>query len=602
MENKDKQKSSEIRISNGLNYELNSEQNKAKISAWGAIKGLWPLLSGERNILIFAALATLANAGINLVAPLLIAHVVDTYIVARQYGGVITFAFILLGLYVLGLFTSYGQTRLMGGVGQRVLFNLRTTIFAKLQELPVAFFNANKAGDLISRINNDTDKLNQFFSQTLVQFVGSIVIMIGAGIFLLAINLKLGLAALAPAAALLIFTQIVSPWVKRKNAASLTATGGLSAEIAESLNNFKVVVAFNRRDFFRNRFQTANEENYKTAIGAGIANQTFTPVFGFSSNLAQLVVLAYGLYLITIGQFTLGLMIGYLGYVSNFYNPLRQLAALWSNFQVALAGWDRISAILQMRNDMVMLPATSADNSKALLEFKNVSFRYIAEKDVLRKVNLSLQAGKTYALVGPTGGGKTTTASLMARLYDPSEGTVYISGRDIRSYSPEERTKKIGFILQEPILFSGTVRENILYGNSEYKDHSNEQLTKVIHDAGLESLLVRFDGGLDAAVATSGDALSLGQKQLIAFMRTVLRDPELLILDEATANIDTVTEQLLEDILKKLPAKTTRVIIAHRLNTIENADEIFFVNGGEVTEAGSMDHAVDMLLHGKRAS
>ena len=142
-----------------MNYELNSEQNKAKISAWGAIKGLWPLLSGERNILIFAALATLANAGINLVAPLLIAHVVDTYIVARQYGCVITFAFILLGLYVLGLFTSYGQTRLMGGVGQRVLFNLRTTIFAKLQELPVAFFNANKAGDLISRINNDTDKL-----------------------------------------------------------------------------------------------------------------------------------------------------------------------------------------------------------------------------------------------------------------------------------------------------------------------------------------------------------------------------------------------------------------------------------------------------------
>ena len=602
MENKDKQKSSEIRISNGLNYELNSEQNKAKISAWGAIKGLWPLLSGERNILIFAALATLANAGINLVAPLLIAHVVDTYIVARQYGGVITFAFILLGLYVLGLFTSYGQTRLMGGVGQRVLFNLRTTIFAKLQELPVAFFNANKAGDLISRINNDTDKLNQFFSQTLVQFVGSIVIMIGAGIFLLAINLKLGLAALAPAAALLIFTQIVSPWVKRKNAASLTATGGLSAEIAESLNNFKVVVAFNRRDFFRNRFQTANEENYKTAIGAGIANQTFTPVFGFSSNLAQLAVLAYGLYLITIGQFTLGLMIGYLGYVSNFYNPLRQLAALWSNFQVALAGWDRISAILQMRNDMVTIPAVAATDSKALLEFKDVSFRYSTEKDVLRHVNISLETGKTYALVGPTGGGKTTTASLMARLYDPSEGTVYLSGRDIRSYSPEERTKKIGFILQEPILFSGTVRENILYGNTQYKDYTNEQLEKVIHDAGLESLLVRFDGGLEAKVATSGDALSLGQKQLIAFMRTVLRDPELLILDEATANIDTVTEQLLEDILKKLPARTTRVIIAHRLNTIENADEIFFVNGGEVTEAGSIDHAVDMLLHGKRAS
>jgi ATP-binding cassette subfamily B protein len=237
-----------------------------------------------------------------------------------------------------------------------------------------------------------------------------------------------------------------------------------------------------------------------------------------------------------------------------------------------------------------------------LLEFSNVSFRYTEDKDVLRKVNFTLEPGKTYALVGPTGGGKTTTASLMARLYDPSEGAVYLEGRDIRCYKTAERTKKIGFILQEPILFSGTVRENILYGNDAYKDFSSEQLTKVIHDAGLESLLVRFDGGLEAKVATSGDALSLGQKQLIAFMRVVLRAPDLLILDEATANIDTVTEQLLEEILQKLPKHTTRVIIAHRLNTIENADEIFFVNGGEITPAGSMQHAVDMLLHGKRES
>ncbi len=589
-----------------MNYELNATENKKKASSLQALKSLWPLLSGERTILIFAGIATLANSLINLVAPLVIAHVVDTYIVAKEFEGVVTFGFILLALYVVGLFTSYAQTRLMGGMGQRVLFNLRTKIFGKLQELPVAFFNANKAGDLISRINNDTDKLNQFFSQTLVQFVGSIVIMIGAAIFLLSINLKLGAAALAPAAALLIFTQLVSSWVKRTNEVSLTSTGNLSGEVSESLNNFKVVVAFNRRDFFRKRFEVANEANYKGAIGAGIANNTFTPVFGFSSNIAQLVVLAYGVYLITTGNFTLGLLIGFLSYVSNFYNPLRQLAALWANFQVALAGWDRISAILQMHSGMEVLPISAADTqeeqSAPLLEFKDVSFHYAADKQVLHDVNFTLLPGKTYALVGPTGGGKTTTASLMARLYDPSSGTVYLNGRDIRTYESAERTRKIGFILQEPTLFSGTVRENILYGNEEYKDFSNEALVKVIHEVGLESLLVRFDGGLEAKVATSGDSLSLGQKQLIAFMRAVLRDPDLLILDEATANIDTVTEQLLEEILKKLPKHTTRVIIAHRLNTIENADEIFFVNGGEIIRAGSMEHAVDMLLHGKRDS
>jgi ATP-binding cassette subfamily B protein len=586
-----------------MNYELNAQQNSAKASSWGALKSLWPLLRDERGILALAGLATLANSLINLIAPLIIAHVVDTYIVALQFAGVIEFAAILLGLYVLGLFTNYAQTRLMGGVGQRVLFNLRTRIFSKLQELPVAFFNANKAGDLISRINNDTDKLNQFFSQTLVQFIGSITIMAGAGIFLLSINLQLGSAALAPAVALLVFTRALSPWVKRTNARSLRAVGGLSAEVAESLNNFKVVVAFNRRDFFRERFEAANADNYRTAIGAGIANNTFTPVFGLASNLAQLIVLVYGVYLITAGSFTLGLLIGFLSYVSNFYNPLRQLAALWSNFQVALASWDRISAILTMQNDMQVLPkAGEPEPGSAVLAFKDVSFSYSNEKQVLRHVTFELEPGKTYALVGPTGGGKTTTASLMARLFDATEGTVLLNGRDIRTYSAAERTKKVGFILQEPTLFSGTVRDNILYGNEAYKGMTNDELLAAIKDAGLESLLVRFDGGLDAAVATSGDALSLGQKQLIAFMRAVLRDPDLLILDEATANIDTVTEQLLEDILKKLPARTTRVIIAHRLNTIENADEIFFINGAEVVRAGSMARAVEMLMEDKRES
>ncbi len=583
-----------------MNYELNSEQNKNKVSAWKAIKSLLPILSGESSILIYASIATILNSAVNLIAPLIIAHVVDTYIVTKQFGGVVTFSFILLGLYVFGLFTSYAQTRLMGGTGQRVLFNLRTKIFNKVQELPTAFFNANKAGDLISRINNDTDKLNQFFSQTLVRFVGSIVIMIGAGIFLLSINLKLGVATLFPAFLLLIITRALSPWVKRANTVSLKSTGGLSAEISESLQNFKVVVAFNRRDFFRKRFEVANDDNYKSAIKAGVASNIFTPIFEFAANLAQLIVLAYGVYLITNGNFTLGLLFGFLAYVANFYNPLRQLANLWSNFQVALAGWDRISAILNMENGMQVLPKNN-ESGAGIIEFKNVSFSYSEEKKVLSNLNFVLEKGKTYALVGPTCGGKTTTASLMARLYDPTEGIVFLDGKDIRTFFASETTQKIGFILQEPILFSGTVKENILYGNEKYKDFSNEDFEKVLKTAGLDGLLVRFDGGLSAKV-TMSDALSLGQKQLIAFMRAVLREPELLILDEATANIDTVTEQLLEEILKKLPKETTRVIIAHRLNTIENADEIFFVNGGGITLAGSMEHAVEMLLHGKRES
>jgi len=217
-------------------------------------------------------------------------------------------------------------------------------------------------------------------------------------------------------------------------------------------------------------------------------------------------------------------------------------------------------------------------------------------------VTFRLEPGKTYALVGPTGGGKTTTASLMARLYDPTEGQVLLKGKDIRAYQSEERTWKIGFILQELFLFTGTICDNVLYGNEQYRDYSDEQLIALLSDRNVDALLARFAQGLQTKVSGGGDAISLGQKQLVAFMRAILRDPEILILDEATANIDTVTEQQLEIMLDKLPKSVTKVIIAHRLNTIANADEIFFINSGGITPAGSMEHAVEMLLHGKRVS
>lgn len=583
-----------------MNYNLSKQEPGQKTSTWQAIKKLWPLIVEEKKIMAWAMVAVVVNSGLSLTAPRLIAHAVDTFIVGHNYGGVLFYASIILGLYVLGLVTNYIQIRLMGGVGQRVLYRLRNRIFEKLQELPVAFFNQNKAGDLISRINNDTDKINQFFSQVLVQFIGSLFLMLGSAVFLLSLHVTLGAATLAPALVLIIITQLLSPWVKRKNLSSSQSLGGLSSEIQESLNNFKVIIAFNRRDYFKKRFQEVNEQNYKASIGAGIANNTFTPIYGLASNVGQLIVLAYGISLIASGHFSIGLLISFLSYANSFYNPLRQLAALWSSFQTALASWDRVHEILVLESDLPLLTAAAGGDTGAVMEFRNVHFSYPGGQPVLHEITLRLEAGKTYALVGPTGGGKTTTASLMARLYDPTTGDVLLNGRDIRSYSAAERSKKIGFILQEPILFSGTVRENILYGNEAYAAADESALARAIKAAGLEKILGRFDDGLDTKLTATGDAVSLGQKQLIAFMRAVLRNPDLLILDEATANIDTVTEQLLEEILSNLPAKTTKVIIAHRLNTIENADEIFFVNGGAVTPAGSMEQALEMLLHNSR--
>jgi len=289
--------------------------------------------------------------------------------------------------------------------------------------------------------------------------------------------------------------------------------------------------------------------------------------------------------------------------VNSFYLPLGQVAALWSSFQLALAALDRISEVLALESNMPVIASPAGKKVRAeVLEFENVHFSYPGGQEVLRGSSFTLESGKTYALVGPTGGGKTTTASLMARLYDPTGGRVLLKGTDIRSYAPEERAKKIGFILQEPFLFTGTIRDNVLYGNEQYRQYSDEQLIALLNERNVGSLLARFQAGLQTKVLAGCDTISLGQKQLIAFIRAVLRDPEILILDEATANIDTVTEQQLQQILDKLPASTTKVIIAHRLNTIANADEIFFINSGEIIPAGSMEHALDMLMHGKRVS
>lgn len=586
-----------------MNYDLNQiNKEQQKTSTFAGLKKLLQLIAHEKRTLIIALFAILLNSTLNLLGPLVIGHTIDKYVQHKNYQGVIHNALILLAMYLVALGTSYSQTKLMGGVGQRMLFTLRNSIFNKLQQLPVSFFNQNKAGDLISRVNNDTDKLNQFFSQSLMQFIGNISIMVGAGIFLIIIKPELGAATLVPGLVILILTLALSPWIKRSNALNLKSVGGLSAEIQESLNNFKVIIAFNRRDYFRKKFELANQQNYKTAISAGLANNMFVPIYSLFASIAQLIVLTFGIYLISTGQFSIGLLVSYLSYSTNFYNPLRQLAALWTNFQLAMAGWDRISQILSLETDLPYLPDAVKETSGAIMEFRNVHFGYTDNKEILHNISFKLEQGKTYALVGPTGGGKTTTASLIARLYDPTKGTVLLDGRDIRSYTAEERSQKIGFILQEPFLFSGTVKENILYGNDLYKNFTNEQLEKVITDASLGSLLAIFESGLDTPVLSSGDSISLGQKQLIAFIRAVLRNPQLLILDEATANIDTITEKLLSDILNKLPATTTRVIIAHRLNTIENADEIYFVNSGEVIPAGSLDDAMAMLLQGKRAS
>jgi len=357
-----------------MRYNLNQATDEAgkKLPVIASLRKLITIISSEKRNLTVAFAAIFLNAGLSLTGPYLIGYTIDNYVETKDLNGVLLFSGILLLIYIIAFAVNYAQMRMMGGIGQRMLFSLRNSVFDKLQELPLDFFNQNKAGDLISRINNDTDKVNQFFSQSLMQFIGSLFTMTGAGLLLLAINLPLGLAALSPALLLWIFTRVVSPWIRKKNELSLKSLGDLSAEVQESLTNFRVVAAFNRRDYFRRHFAGVNNANYRRSVDAGIANNLLTPVYTFVSHIGQLIVLTLGIWLILKGHFTIGLLISFLAYITNFYNPLRQMAALWANFQLALAAWDRISLLLSLENNLKVIGDSDIRDGDLLVSFRIV--------------------------------------------------------------------------------------------------------------------------------------------------------------------------------------------------------------------------------------
>ncbi len=601
-----------------MNYKLSDENNEKRVSFITLVRELNQFTGGfGKRILLLAAIAlffVLLGSVINIVTPNMIGDASQAALANRDKDALLQAVIGILVLFIGASIASYFQILLMGFIGQELLAKLRAKIFEKIQSLPLAFFNENKSGDLISRINSDTDKLNQAFSETLLRFIGNVFVMIGVAGAMLVINPILGIFSLSFSIILFVITTFVGGMLNRANKSALKSTGNLSAEIQESLTNYKVVVAFNRKDYFRESFKDVNEENKQANTKAGILNNILTPIYDMAGNLALFSVYFVGINLILTGVFSFlgisftsalefGTLVSYALYVDRFYSPLRIMAQLFSSIQVSLAAWARISHLLKLESNLTVIEdSRNEDKSAPIIQFKDVSFGYNPEQMILKKENLELQRGKIYALVGPTGGGKSTTAALVSRLYDPVEGEILLNGKNIKSYDKESLAKKVGFILQEPFLFQGTIMDNILYSNDKYQGYDEEKLTTLLKEKGLEGLIERFPNGLGTEVANASDSVSLGQKQLIAFLRVILREPELLILDEATANIDTVTEALLQEILDKLPEQTTKIIIAHRLNTISKADEIFFIANGEISEPVNYKQALELINQTKKNS
>jgi len=571
---------------------------------WQSAKGFYRYISGDGLKIIFTLICILLNSLAMVATPYILSHIIDTYIVQGDLQGLRQSVLLLVGLYTVTFLFGYFQNVLIGQVAQSALFKIRNALFAKLQALPLAFFNQNQSGDLISRINGDTQKLGQFLSESVTRFAGGFFMLIGIGSFVFFLNWKMALVMLAVIPFLYIFTKILNPFAERTNKASLQAIGQYSAHIQEHISNFRAIIAYNKRKYFVRTLTEGSEEVYRTGTKATIINRAFEPVYDFAGYISLIIVTVVGIMFIGNGTMTIGALIAFIAYTQRFYDPLRTMATIFGATQVSLAAWGRIHSILKLDNGLpVISNSTDSAHDMHRLELKHVTFGYEVERPILEQVSFAFDAGKTYALVGPTGGGKSTLANLMARLFDPQIGTVVLDGKDIRTYTPEDRTAKISVILQEPLLFAGSVADNIRYGNPSLAKIDDAQLETLLVQKGFKEVIARFDQGLAMKVQDQGSAgLSLGQKQLISFMRAVLREPVLLILDEATANIDTVTEAILNKTLEVLPRHTTKVIIAHRLNTIEEADEILFVNGHHVTKAGNLDEAISLIEKSKRKS
>lgn len=594
-------------MENQSTYKLQDGKEKTpglkRKSAFASFKEFYVYIKEDKIRMFVSFTLIVISAAAGIATPYIIAKVIDIYIASGKISGLGVVIGYLVLFYMFTSVVGYFQEKNLGAVSQRTLFRLRQALFTKLQNLPIAFFTQNKAGDLMSRINNDTEKLNNFLSQTLSRLTSGGFVTIGIGVFLLYINTKLALVMLSSVLLLVIITSILSPTLERLSKKFLQSIGAFSAALQENIFNFRVVIAFNKREYFKKQVSDATEAAFKAGIKSNSLNKVFEPIYDLASGIAMLTVIWYGLNLVSTGQITLGVLIGFIIYTQRFYDPLRTLATLFANVQQARASWSRISEVLALNSNLKVIEGHGAKKNGHLLEIKNVSFKYEESNLVLEKINLIFEKGKTYALVGPTGGGKSTLASLISRLYDPTEGEILLEGSDIRSFKHNDLAKKISVILQDPILFSGTVAENIKYGNEEFAEYSDIDMEKILIERGFIDVLKRFEKGLSTRISqSSGSGLSLGQKQLISFMRAVLRQPELLILDEATANIDTITENFLNESLNKLPADTTKIIIAHRLNTIKEADEIMFVNGHHVVKAGNFHEAVDLIEKAKRTS
>lgn len=572
-----------------------------------SVKGYWPQFLVVAVMVVVGAAATATG-------PYLIGRAIDQAIAHSDRGGLARLMVALLVTYLFGFIATSGQFRVIGRVSQLVLADYRVRIFTALQRLDKGFFDRNEAGDLMSRLVNDVEVLNQLLSQGLVQTLGSVVGLAGIVVAMLALEWRLAVASFVVIPLMLLSTSLFARLARRAFRRTREAIGDVSANIQEDISGVKVAQAFNRTKANTERFRERNAANRDANVGAVGVTSAFTPVMDVLATLATAIVALYGgwLALRSPPLVTVGVVVAFLTYVQQFFRPIQLLSTFYAQAQAAMAAAERIFQLLDREpvvkdidgalslDEAVPAKIKAADAVTAAgpgatlgprcgvvsggITFHDVSFAYLPGRRVLDRVSFDVLPGQTVALVGSTGAGKTTVINLLLRFYEAGEGVVAIDGVDVRSVTQASLRGHMGLVLQEPFLFSGSVSDNIRYGRM---DAGHEEIEAAARLSGVDRFVNGFDDGYDHQVGERGGGLSQGQRQLVALARAVVRNPCILVLDEATASVDTRTEALIQHALETLMEGRTTLVVAHRLSTVRRADQILVLEDGRIVERGT---------------
>lgn len=527
----------------------------------------------------------LVVSGLTLLTPYLIKIAIDDHIVNRNLAGLnqiaiwTTFAF--LGIYV----TSAIQRYLLGWVGQRVLATLRNQLFSHLQRLSLSYHDNTIIGVTVSRVISDVGVINELLSQGLLTLIGDILLLGGIIFVMLTMSTKLALYTFIVLPLMVLATHLFATHAKAAFRETRHKVAAVVGDLAENIAGMRVIQAFAQEEAAQARFNEANEENRDANIAAVSLSFAFLPTVEFLGMLATAIVLWFGGRAVINETVTIGTLVAFLAYVTRFFQPIQDMSQLYTTMQQAMAGGERVLGLLDTEPDVADPVAGNEMGAiDGKVELRNVDFYYREDTPVLNDINLVIEPGKTVALVGPTGAGKSTIANLVARFYDASDGEVLIDGVDVKTVTQQSMRRQMGLVPQDPFLFSGTIHDNIGFGKG---GASTEEVEAAARSANAHNFIIDLPDGYETEIMEGGANLSVGQRQLICIARAVLADPRILILDEATASIDTVTEALIQEALDRLLIGRTSIVIAHRLSTIRNADLICALEQGEIVERGT---------------